>query len=510
MSVAQDSTMSKRERKSSPCSDVLVVGYWCRFRPFPSCTRRISRHFRLTSSLASLLIHNLTMKASSSSIVSPPRRSAMLSVEQQAEAMVQLVRARSASRAAPSPLQRQQPQGRIDYCSPRYGQPVERPAAVTAPSAASSSSSSGPSSAAAASSSPLVLPLPAACITLGAARRASPSSINGALIAMAQALLHSIAGSNADVGPFARLDEHLHGMLLDSLPTLPSVLIDLILQNLQGVSLPFFVSPRCGPHHGDSAPWSSVTLPSTTLLLAGWQLRQIIGWGGEYANGVQLVLGPPHVGPVCKREAEGTSGASALGEGLRAAGASVVRAARSVANTLAGNGSSSSSGGNDAGIDLNLSRCPGFFTSPDQHGSHHAPVRTSFVLRPDEIVVEVTFNVGSHGDSLRFRTNLGRTYRIGRSDGGDPFVFRAPPHAALVGLCGEVGGHLHNVGTIWAPTRKLTHAELEGNLPVTDDDGLSPSAAPPAAASSSSSSSSFAPSGNFSGGSSNRTKGLDE
>lgn len=461
------------------------------------CTLAFSRH---SSSFAHQTLRH--MKASSSSGASPAPRSSS-GVEQQAEAMGQLVCAQSTKRNALQPPQEQRPQVRIDYCSPRYGQLVQRPSNQAATAAASSAPSPSSSSASpAAGSSPLVLPLPASCMTLSPSRRAPfQSSFDAELVPQAQALLHSIASSSdVDVGPFANLAEHLHRILLDSLPTLPGVLIDLILQNLQSVSLPFFVSPRCGPHHGDSMPWSSLKLDSTTLLLAGWQLRQIIGWGREYCNGVQLVLGPPHVGPVCKREAEGMSAASAL----RAAGASVVRAAKSLANTLAGNGSNS--GSITSSFDVDLSDCPGFWTSADHHGSHHNPARSVFVLQPDEIVTEVQFNVGSHGDSLRFRTNLARVYRIGNSEGGAPFVFRAPPHSALVGLCGEVGGHLHNLGTIWAPTRKLTQAELEGDLPAMDADE-SPSPAPAAAPASSSSS--FSPFGNFSS-SSSRTKGLDE
>ncbi len=193
----------------------------------------------------------------------------------------------------------------------------------------------------------------------------------------------------------------LRQLLLDSMPTLPADLIDLVGEYTLQLHLPLFLTPQVGRRYWDSIPFCTIDGNGVALLQGGFAVRQIIGWGGRFANGVGLVLGPARV---------------TISE------------------------------------DANLDGSRGFITYKSKFGRHNEPHQSNFILHADEFVVCVEFFAGEFGDSLRFRTSEGRIFRIGSSDGGQRIAMHAPPDTALVGLMGNVGGHMHSIGCAWAST----------------------------------------------------------
>jgi len=224
--------------------------------------------------------------------------------------------------------------------------------------------------------------------------------------------------------------------LLDALPSLPADLIDVVQSFEQRAQLPLQLSDAYGRSHWDSRPFHTLDVRSTALLLSGWTLRRIVGFGGEFVNGVQLVLGPPHAPALTQGAAAGAAAAAAPAPPAAAASAS-------------------------AAADSAACSALGYVCSVEQWGRHHFPVRSVFDLSEGECVTSVSYWFGDWGNSLRFVTSLGRQWRIGSSDGGAPVTFAAPPGHALVGMHGATGGHMHALGVLWAPQTKRTADEQQ-------------------------------------------------
>lgn len=221
-------------------------------------------------------------------------------------------------------------------------------------------------------------------------------------------------------------NHQLAEQILDATP-LPSVLADLIAESRLHFYLPIWVCPYIGHRHGDSSPFDASCQPSTRAAITrGWSIRQIIGWGDQYCNGVQFVFGP-----------------------------------------------NESADGDDGDDETDLDGVSGYCTTEKKFGDHHSPTRTFMRLRADEFIHSVSFRIGEWADSLLFTTNLDRKFRIGWSrGGGEPAVYRAPPGAALIGMTGLVGGHIHAIAPIFAsiePRRPASVEEDEDDDAANDD-----------------------------------------
>jgi len=193
--------------------------------------------------------------------------------------------------------------------------------------------------------------------------------------------------------PPAGFTESLQRTLLDALPTLPADIIKLVISytSLQ-VQLPLLVTPCVGRQYPDSVGFSTVTSESVSLLQRGFVMRVLVCYGGPFVNGVSVEYGPSSL----------------------------------------------------------FSDPSGFLQSEIAYGRNDRPYKQPLFLHVDEFVLGVEFFVGQYGDSLRFETSEGRTFRVGRSSGGVRIAFRAPANTALVGLRGAIGGHLHSIGCVWA------------------------------------------------------------
>jgi len=166
------------------------------------------------------------------------------------------------------------------------------------------------------------------------------------------------------------------------------------------------------------------------LLFAGWRVRQIIGWSGRrhhwnaatYVVGVQLVWGPPNL------------------------------------NLLPTNAAVEQ----EQEQSLDLEGRPGFVTSKRAVGRHDAPhSRTFMTLYEDEYVRRIDFRCGQYCDSIAFQTNMGRSFRVGTSRGGNNHVMEAPEGCALVALHGAIGGHIHNLGALYMSTIQTAKPDVK-------------------------------------------------
>ena len=267
-----------------------------------------------------------------------------------------------------------------------------------------------------------VAPLPHGCITASSNGSVNLETTASQLEEVRQAARLALTGGVSH--PTAHRMSSVDGLvqlLLEATP-LPMELALIISEyRLLHSHTPLWVSPMVGPRHWDSKQFSTFDAdqgnPLAAVLRDGWTVRDVIGHGGNYANGVQFVYGPAH--PV-----------------------------------------------DSANLSYwQLSALNQFIVSREASGNHHQPTRTVFNLSEDEYITRLVYHVGQFADQVQFHTTLGRMFAVGRSAGGTRYEITAPEGSALVGLNGLVGGHLHGLSAIFASHqrhRRLTAAELQG------------------------------------------------
>lgn len=81
--------------------------------------------------------------------------------------------------------------------------------------------------------------------------------------------------------------------------------------------------------------------------------------------------------------------------------------------------------------------------------STHPAQFTDVVLAPGEHIVKIAGNHGDIVDSFKFETNLGKSYKFGKSTGGSMFQQTGSAGQVLKALVTGWGGHMHFIGGIW-------------------------------------------------------------
>ena len=78
-------------------------------------------------------------------------------------------------------------------------------------------------------------------------------------------------------------------------------------------------------------------------------------------------------------------------------------------------------------------------------GDHHNAQPTRITLSTGEYIVKCDVRIRGILDQLHFQTSKGNAYTFGEPGGGHVSL-EIPEGMAVVGLFGDVGGHIHNLG----------------------------------------------------------------
>jgi len=88
-------------------------------------------------------------------------------------------------------------------------------------------------------------------------------------------------------------------------------------------------------------------------------------------------------------------------------------------------------------------------STPLELGYYNNHKETVLNFETGEFITEISGRAGDVIDFLEIKTNMNRSIRAG-GNGGSPFSFTKPYGTQFVGFYGGVGGHLHNIGIIYA------------------------------------------------------------